>query len=368
MMDESSKFSSKNIQLFIQLFQLFFFLYLFLFSIDLMGSSLKLFGKGFAETLINSTSNPIVGLFIGIFATSLIQSSSSTTSIIVGMVGGGVLNVANAIPIIMGANIGTSVTNTLVSLAHVNRTNEFRRSFAASTVHDFFNVLSVIVLFPIQYFTNFLGVAAARLADGFQNIGGLKLFNPIKAITKPVVHIVIELIGQHPWVILIISLVLLFVALRYLVKVLRVLFVKRAEEWFNRVLFKTEIRAFILGLLVTVMAQSSSITTSLIIPFAGAGILRLEQIFPYTMGANLGTTITAILASLITSEIHAVTVAFAHLLFNISGTVIWWPLKKLPIAIANKFSDFAVKNKVIPILYIFIAFFTLPLIIILLFR
>ena len=98
-----------------QILQLFFFLYLFLFSIDLMGSSLKLFGKGFAETLIANTSNPLIGLFIGIFATSLIQSSSSTTSIVVGMVGGGALTVANAIPIVMGANIGTSVTNTVLT-------------------------------------------------------------------------------------------------------------------------------------------------------------------------------------------------------------------------------------------------------------
>ncbi|MCZ6621799.1 MAG: Na/Pi symporter, partial [Deltaproteobacteria bacterium] len=123
-----------------RIIQLLIFLYLFLFSINLMGASLKMFGKGFAETLIASTSVPLVGLFIGILATSLIQSSSSTTAIVVGMVGGGVLTVSNAIPIIMGANIGTSVTNTLVSLAHINRTLEFRRSFSASTVHDFFNL------------------------------------------------------------------------------------------------------------------------------------------------------------------------------------------------------------------------------------
>ena len=199
---ESSPSTQETI---IQILQLLFFLYLFLLSIDIMGSSLKLFGKGFAETLISTTSNPIVGLFIGILATSLIQSSSSTTSIVVGMVGGGVLNVENAIPIIMGANIGTSVTNTLVSMAHVNRTNEFRRSFSASTVHDFFNILSVIVLFPIQYFTNYLGKSATLLANGFENIGGLKLFNPIKAITKPVVNILIDLIGQYPWILFILK-------------------------------------------------------------------------------------------------------------------------------------------------------------------
>ncbi|HQV33419.1 MAG TPA: Na/Pi symporter, partial [Calditrichia bacterium] len=92
----------------LQVIQLLLFLYLFLVSINLMGASMKMFGKGFAETLINNTANPLVGLFIGIFATSLVQSSSTTTSIVVGLVGGGVMTVSNAIPIIMGANMGTS--------------------------------------------------------------------------------------------------------------------------------------------------------------------------------------------------------------------------------------------------------------------
>ena len=96
-------------------------LYCFLVSIGLMGSAFKGFGKGFAESLIKTTSNPLVGLFIGILATSLVQSSSTTTSIVVGMVGSGVIAVPNAIPIVMGANIGTTVTNTLVSLGHVSR-------------------------------------------------------------------------------------------------------------------------------------------------------------------------------------------------------------------------------------------------------
>lgn len=352
----------------LRLLQLIFFLYLFLFSIDLMGASLKLFGKGFAETLIGTTSNPLVGLFIGILSTSIIQSSSSTTSIVVGMVGGGVLTVGNAIPIIMGANIGTSITNTLVSLAHVNRSNEFRRSFAASTVHDFFNMLSVICLFPLQYFTNFLGAASTVLGEGFQHIGGLKLFNPIKAITHPVVELLNGIVGDHPWILLIFSLICLFAALKNLVSVLRVLVVKRAEDLFNKVLFKTAFRAFVVGLVLTILAQSSSITTSLVIPLAGAGILQLEQIFPYTLGANLGTTMTAILASLITANTNAVIVAFAHLLFNVSGSIIWWPLRQIPIAIARKFSDFAIKNKLIPIAYIIFAFLILPIIVIFIFK
>lgn len=366
-MDKVKEQKSSTTNTLFRLLLLALFLYLFLFSIDLMGTALKLFGKGFAETLITRTSNPMVGLFIGMLATAIIQSSSSTTSIVVGMVGGGVLTVHNAIPIVMGANIGTTVTNILVSLAHINRSHEFRRSFAASTVHDFFNVLSVICFFPLQYFTNFLGIASTFLGNTFQDIGGFKLFNPVKAITKPVVHFLVDFAGQYPWILLAISLILLFVALANLVSTLRVVVVKRAEEWFNRVLFKTTLRAFVVGLLLTVLAQSSSITTSLVVPLAGAGILRLEQIFPYTLGANIGTTVTAMLAALITSNVSAITVAFAHLLFNISGTVVWLPLKQIPIAIAQKFADFSIRNKMIPIGYIIVAFFIVPITVILIF-
>ena len=167
-----SLFYKKHIVIFNALF-LVFFLYLFLFSLELMGTSLKMFGEGLAETLIETTTNPLVGLFIGILATSIVQSSSSTTSIVVGLVAGGALNVANAIPIVMGANIGTSVTNLLVSLTQIKRNIEFRRALAAAIVHDFFNVLAVLVLFPIQIMTDFLGMTATFLGQAFQHIGGL---------------------------------------------------------------------------------------------------------------------------------------------------------------------------------------------------
>lgn len=359
---------SPRLQIAVQIVELILFLYLFLFSIDLMGSSFKLFGKGFAETLITNTSNPIIGLFIGILATSLIQSSSSTTSIVVGMVGGGAMTVANAIPIIMGANVGTSVTNTLVAMAHINRSNEFQRSFAASTVHDFFNLMAVFILFPIQYFTNFLGVVAGFLGKNFQNVGGLKWFNPIKSATKPIVKLLEAWIGDHPWLLLLIALIVLFFALKQIVNVLRVLVVKRTEGWFDKVLFKNGLRAFVVGLIITLMAQSSSITTSLIVPMAGAGILTLHQIFPYTLGANVGTTITAILASLVTGNLNAVIVAFTHLMFNIIGIIILWPLSKIPILLAEKLADFSLRNKVYPIAYIIIVFFLIPLLVFIIFN
>jgi len=345
----------------LNLLKLLIFLYLFFFSLELMGTSLKLFGKDFAKSLIQSTTNPVVGLFIGILATSIIQSSSSTTSIVVGMVAGGALNIANAIPIVMGANIGTSVTNTLASLPQINRSNEFQRSFAAAIVHDYFNILSVLVIFPLQVFTNFLGKLATLMGEEFQTIGGLTFLSPVKALTKPVAKALIHAFDFHPAVFLVLALVFLLFSLKNMVDVLKVLVVKKAEVWFDKYLFKTAIRAGVVGLLLTVLVQSSSITTSLVVPMAGAGILTLEQIFPYTLGANIGTTITAILAALVTANLSAIIVAFSHLLFNITGIIVWWPFKFLPIFLARKFAFYSIKNKIIPLVYILVLFFIIPI-------
>jgi sodium-dependent phosphate cotransporter len=363
-MNSSRSLYHRHITLFNFIF-LLCFLYLFLFSIELMGTSLKMLGQGLAEALITTTSNPVIGLFVGILSTSIVQSSSFTTSIVVGLVAGGALNVGNAIPIIMGANIGTSVTNILVSLTQIRRSLEFKLAFSAAIVHDFFNVLAVLVLFPLQYFTNFLGYMATFMGEKFQNIGGLNFLSPVKASTKPLVEVLKKLAGDYPWILFALSLILLLVALTRMVKSLKILIVQKAEGWFDRYLFKNALRAFLVGLVLTALVQSSSITTSLAVPLAGAGVLTLIQIFPYTLGANIGTTVTAILAALVTGNLAAVTVAFSHLLFNLTGILVWWPLKVVPISLAEKFAEIAVKKKAMPILYIVIVFFLIPIVLIL---
>jgi sodium-dependent phosphate cotransporter len=366
-MNKIKEFYNRYPNLFASL-QLVLFLYLFFLSLGMMGGALKLFGKEFSETLIATTSNPFVGLFIGILATSVIQSSSSTTSIVVGMVAGGALTIDTAIPIIMGANIGTSITNTIASLPQIKRNNEFKRAFSAATVHDFFNFLSVIILFPLQLATNFLGIIATKMEVLFAGVGGLKFLSPVKAITKPVVKIIQVYLADIPWLMLILAILLLFIALKYMVSSLKVIVVSRAKDWFDKYLFKTAVRAFAVGIILTIMVQSSSITTSLIVPMAGAGLLTLEQIFPYTLGSNIGTTITAMLAALLTGSPAAVIVAFSHLIFNISGIIFWWPFKKLPILLARKFADYSTRNKIIPVAYVLVLFFLIPLIIIFIFN
>jgi sodium-dependent phosphate cotransporter len=338
-------------------------LYGFLVSIGMIGKSFKLFSGGFIGDLIQSASDPLIGLFVGILVTSLVQSSSTTTSLVVALVGSGTMPVATAIPVVMGANIGTSVTNILVSLGHINRGREFRRAYAAANVHDFFNVLAVIILFPLQLTTNFLGFLSSGLAGLFYDVGGLTFASPLKLATAPAVAGAARLIGHHPWVLLAVSLILMFATLRQLVVLLKALVISRVEMLFDVVIFRTPARAMLFGLVITALVQSSSVTTSLAVPLAGAGILTIQQIFPYTLGANVGTTITAMLAALAVGEVHAVTVAFAHMLFNVCGIAVIWPvpaIRRLPIVIAEKMTNIAMYSRVIPVMWVLFFFFALP--------
>ncbi len=323
-------------------------IYLFLLAIKLLGHSFKLFGKEFAEAMLQTTSNPFTGLIIGIVATSLIQSSSTTTSIVVGLVAGGVVNLENAIPIIMGANIGTTVTNTLVSLGHVGRRAEFKRAFAAGVVHDFFNICAVIVLFPLELKFHLIQKVAIILNERFEGVGGMKMFNPLKVILNPVIDFIDSLFINVPYndiILMVLSVIGMFAALGLLIKTIRSLVVDKIEIIINKYLFKNDIMGMTWGMGMTFIVQSSSVTTSLIVPLAGAGVVSLRKIFPYTMGANIGTTGTALLAALATGNPVAVTASFAHLVFNLFGIMIFYPLKFIPIRLAEMVSEYVSLSK-----------------------
>ncbi len=335
-------------------------LYLFLLSITLLGASFKLFGREFAEAIFFATSSPVVALMIGVMTTAIIQSSSTTTSIVVGLVASGVLTFESAIPMVMGANIGTSITNTVVSMGHISRENEFRRAFCGSMLHDFFNVCSVIVLLPLEIYFGLIAKSALVLQSIFEGFGGLKFSSPLGAVTKPVAEMILHGTGDNGWIGVAIALLFLFVALRYIVKLLRSLVLARVEKFFQTYVFRTPALGFLLGIVITVMVQSSSITTSVVVPLLGAGVLNNVQIYPYLLGANVGTTITAFLASFVTGSPPAVGVAFAHLVFNIYGIGIFWPLKRIPIWLAVKLSDLTSTSRLVPIAYIAIVFFIIP--------
>lgn len=346
--------------------------YLLISSVGMIGAGFKGATKGQATELFQFATNPFMGLIIGILATAMIQSSSTVTSIIVGLVAGG-LPVETAVPMVMGANIGTTITNTIVSLGHVHKKKEFRRAFAAATVHDFFNVMAVAIFLPIEIMFHPLSKAGGLLAGllvGGDNMS-VKGFNFIKPATKPVIELFTNLshmISENGGfiVLIVMGILVIFMAITVIGKLLKKLMVGRAKVIMHNAIGKGPLTGIFSGTVITVLVQSSSTTTSLMVPLAGSGIFRLKQIYPFTLGANIGTTITALLAATAISgdtAVLALQVALVHFIYNSSAVVLIYGIKnlrRLPIVGALWLARIATENKSIALVYILGVFFALP--------
>ncbi|MEM6337693.1 MAG: Na/Pi symporter, partial [Bacteroidota bacterium] len=265
----------------------------FFVGLEVIRVTVGVVGAGAARDLVALASNPLVGLFVGVLATALLQSSSTTTALAVTFAGAGVLPFEAAIPIVMGANVGTSITSTAVAFGHVTRTDEFRRAMASATVHDAFNALAVLLLFPIELATGLIARTSELLVQLTSGLGGDAVLRPVSSVVEPIAEAIVGWVPSA-WVALLAGLLMLFGALRLLVRLLREVLLERAEQLLDRYVFGTPGVALLCGALVTMLLQSSSITTSIVVPLAGAGILTTRQVFPFVLGANLGTTITAI--------------------------------------------------------------------------
>ncbi|XP_074206316.1 sodium-dependent phosphate transport protein 2A isoform X2 [Camelus bactrianus] len=330
----------------------------------------KVAGDIFKDNAI--LSNPVAGLVVGILVTVLVQSSSTSTSIVVSLVSSGLLEVSSAIPIIMGSNIGTSVTNTIVALMQAGDRTDFRRAFAGATVHDCFNWLSVLVLLPLEAATGYLHHITRLVVASFNIRGGRDAPDLLKIITEPFTKLIIQLdqsvitsiatgneslrnhslirIWCHPdpmeaptprpraeantsqmlgnvtrekchhifvdtglpdlavgLILLAGSLVLLCTCLILLVKMLNSLLKGQVAKVIQKVIntdfpapftWATGYFAMVVGAGMTFVVQSSSVFTSAITPLIGLGVISIERAYPLTLGSNLGTTTTAILAAL----------------------------------------------------------------------
>jgi len=358
-------------------------LFFFLTGVRGLGAGFEGLGEGLLGYFFAATSNPFIGLVMGILATTLVQSSSVSTSLIVGLVAApqNPLPAADAIPMVMGANIGTTVTNTIVSLGHISRPVEFRRAFAAATCHDFFNFMAVTTFLPLEMATGFLERGAGRLASLLAGAEGARFPNPVKEATNAILEPVQGfLVGVSPdprlgnAVLALLSAALIFGTLYFIVRTLRALTASRMEAYLTSALQVNPHLGLLVGLVVTVMVQSSSITTSILVPLAGAGLVRLPQIFPITLGANMGTTFTALVASLAASGPQAraaLQVALAHLLFNAAGTLVFYPLpatRRLPMDAARWLGGVAVRSRRYAVFYVLALFYGIPALLIFLSR
>jgi len=347
-------------------------LYFFLTGVELLSGGFKTLGKDFVDGLFQGVSNPIGGLFVGLLATVLVQSSSVSTSVIVGLVASSVVGIDDAVPMIMGANIGTTVTNILASLGYLRRGDDFRRAFAAATVHDFFNLLAVSVLLPVELLTGYLSGLAGWITDLVIGTSGASFKSPLKAAVKMPAGWVKDLLSElgtqgdlKGALMIVIGLVFIFLALAFVTKNMRLLVADRVEAAINRTLGAgSGLVAIVLGMIITIAVQSSSITTSVLVPLAAAGVLSLENVYPVTLGANVGTTVTALLASLATGSPAAVTVALVHTLFNVTGIALFYPvrsLRALPIRLATGLAQISAERRTWAVTYVLVMFLVIPL-------
>ncbi|TDI51575.1 MAG: sodium dependent phosphate transporter [Acidobacteria bacterium] len=354
-----------------------FFLYLFLIGVKSLEKGISSFGSDFVDQVFSSVANPIAGLAAGVLATVLVQSSSVTTATIVGLVGAGVLSIETAVPMVMGANIGTTVTNTLASLGHVRQSAYFQRAFAAATVHDYFNLLSVAILLPLEVAFGLI----SRIANSFANLVGDILpevgsgSSLIKSAINAPVSWMADTIESLGWsgaegaILLGVGIGLIFLALWMITRQMKAVMSGRIENAINGVLSKgAGAGALLVGLVMTVAVQSSSITTSILVPLVAAGVLTLRNAFPVTLGANLGTTVTALLASIAADSSDALVIALAHVTFNILGILIFYPwprMRRIPIMLAERTGEAAVKRKSVVAVYVIGLFIVAPVAILL---
>ncbi|MEJ7643183.1 MAG: Na/Pi symporter [Chryseolinea sp.] len=339
--------------------------FLFLFALELLTSSLQHMTKNAADTILTATSNPFTGLFIGLVITAMLQSSSTTTALVVAMVASGALTFEGAIPIIMGANIGTTITSIIVSLSFINKRKEFRRAVAAGTYHHFFNVLTAVILFPLEYYYGFLSNLAVLITKTLFSSSSLPSVttSPGGWTLTPLTGFFLQMI-DNPFIIALFALLLLFGSIMIFRRLISVLLKARSPESFSRFFFKNQIKSFAWGLVTTAAIRSSTVTTSVVVPIVAKKITSLRQAAPFIMGANVGTTITAfIAAALYTSTLSSISIAIVHFLFNMLGVVLFFPipvLRKLPIKMAEWMGELTLKYRLIGFVYILLAFFFLP--------
>ncbi len=240
---------------------------LFLFGMDMMTKALKLVaGDHMKDLLARFTRNRFVGAGMGAIITAIIQSSSVTTVLLVGFISAGIMSMAQSVPVIIGANIGTTITAQILA----------------------FKVTKLaLFLIAIGFFVSFIPKNKKVRQYGFMIMGLGLVFFGMSTMSD----------GMKPL---------------------------RSYEPFIQFMttLQSPLYAACVGAAFTAVIQSSSATTGILIVMAGQGLLGLETAIALTLGSNVGTCITAVLASLGKPR-EAIRTAAVHILFNVAGAAIW---------------------------------------------
>lgn len=337
----------------------------FIFAIDLLTASMVNLNSSVANDILLATKNPFVGLFIGILITALLQSSSTVTSLVVAVVAAGNLELQQAVPIVLGANIGTTITSTLVSLSYLMKKKQFKRALSAGILHDFFNIFTVFILLPLELTFGFLSKLASSTAHlfGDENYNGS--FDYSSLFTRPITEWLTEVI-DIPFVTLIIAIFMIFGAIKLLTTSVYKAFVLETFQDVSKAVFTKSYLALFYGIFFTAAVQSSTVTTSLVVPMVANKKVPLAKAFPFIIGANIGTTVTAAIAAIYKTE-AAIALALVHFFINFFGALIFMPfpvIRNIPIRLAARLGKKSAKTRLVGFAYILLTFFIIPFLLI----
>ncbi|HPI11777.1 MAG TPA: Na/Pi symporter [Catalimonadaceae bacterium] len=349
---------------------LFLFI-LFLIALELITSACRELGADYTQGILLLTSNPLVLLFIGLLATAIIQSSSTITASLVAMVTANIISLEAAVPVVLGANIGTCITSMMVSFGHLGTPKAFRRGYMVASSHVIFNVATALLFFPLEEKWHVLSASSRYLATHLSNWGtigeGWFVFNDV--FVAPFAHFFTSVASGQPLGILVFSLILLFMCIFSLTALFRHLMLRGDRGNTISRAFSNPLVSLLTGTGVTAAIHSSTVISSLSVMLAATEKISPKKLFPFILGANVGTTVTALMAAIGRSE-AGLAIALCHLLYNVLGVLIFYPfesVRDLTVNISRWSGIMAQKSMAFAFGSLLILFFALPFLVIFIF-
>ena len=320
--------------------------YFFVASIVFIKESIVLIGLDQVQSLVDSVDDTFTGVFAGWFGTALLQSSGAFDSIIVAFVSVGVMPISVAVAIIIGAEVGTTVTTQLVAVVGYFRQERkrFRTSFSVAMLHYWYNFCTLAIFFSMEYFFHTFTNIAEVGSSFFSKIPALMEIPSIFNLITPWVDFVLRYIPA--WLGFIAGCGLLLLSLKNCEKYLSATFAGEVSSSMIRSTFGSTSRAFLAGLIFTILVPSTSVMISMLIPLVTTGVIDKENhILPYILGANIGTVFDVMLAALATGNPAAIGVWLVHLTINVLGALIFLPLAKPFSSSVNRVNEFLTFSK-----------------------
>lgn len=340
-------------------------IYLFISSIEMIKVSAKALGHGGVEYIVGLIHGPITGVFAGWFGTALVQSSGAFDSIVVALVSAGVIPMITAVGIILGAEVGTTITSLMVSVMGYMRRNleMFKSTFIIALIHFWYNIGTLIICLTLELSLGLFSNVAIIGRNFFSQVPGMSLIPSVFDLVSPWVKFVLRFVPG--WAGLIGGCALLIFSLA------------RSERYMTRV-FKTDVnrrllnaafgsvtKSLLAGFIFTVLVPSTSVMVSLLIPLAAAGIIDASyNIMPYILGANIGTVFDVMIAALATGDPAAIGVWLVHLANNVIGALVFLPFLRQFSNFVEKTNDFLTVSWKRTVTFV-VLFHALPLLLIL---